>query len=203
MAFLKDIKKTVHKVEKKATKPLHPNTSKPAPAKAHSDPIKDVTVFQSSSGPHPVLSTPHQTMGTNSVYNTTQVNKVETINGVKRPEKAVSAAKVIPRAGTTFDANLAPKPTMHTVASPHQMGEAKVRNDYLASLPASTPGQQKNGKTKTAQSTNAKAGATSDSDSSIKQWWEHLPHDQQAVIMGLAAVGGAMLVGFLIIKASG
>jgi hypothetical protein len=43
------------------------------------------------------------------------------------------------------------------------------------------------------KSTNAKAGSTSDSDSSIKQWWDHLPHDQQSVIMGLGGlVGGAL-----------
>jgi hypothetical protein len=89
MSFLK---KPLHQAEKKAKKAIHSNTSKPAPKKAHSDPIKDVTVFQSSSDPHPVLSNPSQTMGTHSVYNTTQVNKVETIKGVKKPLTAVSAA---------------------------------------------------------------------------------------------------------------
>ena len=139
----------------------HPNP----PKKTHSEAIKDVTVFQAGGTPHPALSNPSNTMGSTSVYNTSQVQAAPNINGV--PKSTQSKGHKLPKQ-TVVDGNVAGKPTIHQITSPGSHVTPATASKAHGSVKT---GKQKTSGSETATSTNA-----------LEQWWSGLEEQEKTMV---------------------
>ena len=154
------------------------HSKSPPPKKTHSDPIKDVTVFQAGGSPHPALSNPSHTMGSASVYNTSQVSASPNINGVPKPEMRLNMVKHLPKQ-TVADGNVSSKPIFQgkpSAASNH--GSVKS-------------GKQKTSGTESATSTNA-----------MEQWWSGMDEEEKQMVIVGGSVIGIAIVGIIIYSAA-